>query len=387
MISKLTLKNFTAFRNLDFHFSPRVNVVVGSNSTGKTHLLKAIYGLHLVGKVAAKENVTDIEIKAVSSRFLHVFVTQKVPLGILSSTGNKTATSLELTADNGSIFEVSFSHNSRSLQTNFTHFSSDAIGEFIFIPSKEVMSLVRSMNQSANSDDTIETLFDVGHIDLANLLSRSNHGKCNVDATKNPRFLNIIQQLVGLMGGRYDWSKEGEIDFEPGRYEEMILSHSTDLKSSEKKLHDSLLDRFTPEDGFSLQGELTAEGYMKIGALHQLLCNGSIDPGRSGTLLWDEPETNLNPELIKTLVNAVYEISRNGQQVILVTHSYIVLKWFDLLFDRNKEDHVIYHSLYRDPETNQVKVNSVDSFSQTPNTGIFEASARIFDKEIERAFN
>lgn len=41
MIERLELKNFTVFNGLTLELSPKVNVIIGENSTGKTHLLKA----------------------------------------------------------------------------------------------------------------------------------------------------------------------------------------------------------------------------------------------------------------------------------------------------------------------------------------------------------
>jgi AAA15 family ATPase/GTPase len=43
MIKQLTLQNFTVFKNADLHFSSGLNVIVGENGTGKTHLLKLTY--------------------------------------------------------------------------------------------------------------------------------------------------------------------------------------------------------------------------------------------------------------------------------------------------------------------------------------------------------
>ena len=45
MIEHLHLRNFTVFNNLKLDFSPRINVIIGENGTGKTHLLKAAYCL------------------------------------------------------------------------------------------------------------------------------------------------------------------------------------------------------------------------------------------------------------------------------------------------------------------------------------------------------
>jgi len=38
----LKLQNFTAFRDAEFKFNSGINVFVGENGTGKTHLLKLL---------------------------------------------------------------------------------------------------------------------------------------------------------------------------------------------------------------------------------------------------------------------------------------------------------------------------------------------------------
>ncbi len=40
---RLQLSNFTAFEHLDLKFSPGINIFVGANGTGKTHILKLLY--------------------------------------------------------------------------------------------------------------------------------------------------------------------------------------------------------------------------------------------------------------------------------------------------------------------------------------------------------
>ncbi|HOB70227.1 MAG TPA: AAA family ATPase, partial [bacterium] len=43
MIKKIKFEKFTAFDSLDIDFSPGINVFIGENGTGKTHILKTIY--------------------------------------------------------------------------------------------------------------------------------------------------------------------------------------------------------------------------------------------------------------------------------------------------------------------------------------------------------
>jgi AAA15 family ATPase/GTPase len=108
-----------------------------------------------------------------------------------------------------------------------------------------------------------------------------------------------------------------------------------------------------------------AEGFRKAGILSRLLETGAIQPGVSGPLFWDEPESNLNPKLMKLLVQILLELSRNGQQIILATHDYFLLKWLDL--EMGKIDHVLYHALYRG-EKGEVRVESAEDYrSISPN--------------------
>ena len=43
MLSNLKIKNFTVFQSADLQFSKHLNVIVGENGSGKTHLLKIAY--------------------------------------------------------------------------------------------------------------------------------------------------------------------------------------------------------------------------------------------------------------------------------------------------------------------------------------------------------
>lgn len=43
MITKLNADSFTAFRSITVDFSPGINIIIGENGTGKTHILKVLY--------------------------------------------------------------------------------------------------------------------------------------------------------------------------------------------------------------------------------------------------------------------------------------------------------------------------------------------------------
>ena len=43
MLNQLHIKHFTVFQDARFEFAPGLNVIIGDNGTGKTHLLKLGY--------------------------------------------------------------------------------------------------------------------------------------------------------------------------------------------------------------------------------------------------------------------------------------------------------------------------------------------------------
>ncbi len=73
-----------------------------------------------------------------------------------------------------------------------------------------------------------------------------------------------------------------------------------------------------------------------MATLIHLIENGSLEVG--DTLFWDEPESNLNPKLIKDVAVAIYFLCQNGIQVVIATHSYFLLKEIDLISRSRKED-------------------------------------------------
>ena len=78
-----------------------------------------------------------------------------------------------------------------------------------------------------------------------------------------------------------------------------------------------------------------------------LIRNGTFF--KNSVLCWDEPEANLNSELIKIIVEVLLELQRAGVQIFLATHGRVLLDEFDL--QMNKSDKVKFHALYRNKKT------------------------------------
>jgi len=65
-----------------------------------------------------------------------------------------------------------------------------------------------------------------------------------------------------------------------------------------------------------------AEGIRKIATLMHLISNGSLT--KQTLLFWDEPEANLNPKLIKIVADFLVNLARNGIQVFIASHDYLL---------------------------------------------------------------
>jgi AAA15 family ATPase/GTPase len=128
-----------------------------------------------------------------------------------------------------------------------------------------------------------------------------------------------------------------------------------------------------------LEFTLLAEGIRKLGLLWVLIQNGTLING--AILCWDEPETNLNPKLMRTVVEILLELQRMGVQIFLTTHDYVVLKEFDL--QAKNTDKLLFHSLYRN--TGEIEVASTESYLNISPNVIDDSFGSIVDREINKS--
>ncbi|MBQ7609305.1 MAG: ATP-binding protein [Desulfovibrionaceae bacterium] len=112
-----------------------------------------------------------------------------------------------------------------------------------------------------------------------------------------------------------------------------------------------------------------AEGHRKLGMLAYLIKNGSIE--RGSTLLWDEPEANLNPKLIKELA-AVLVVLSQDVQIIIATHSLFLLRELEILEKKKSNYEDRYFSLYF--SKNEIAVQQGDTSNDIGNIDCLDAS-------------
>ena len=117
MIERLELKNFAAFNSLSIDFSPRINVIVGENSTGKTHLLKAAYGLCAGAQLFKKKpDTSDDELQtALTTKLLRLFMPLDDKLGKMHHQGATEQASLSARFSQNQKIAVTYFKNSKTL--------------------------------------------------------------------------------------------------------------------------------------------------------------------------------------------------------------------------------------------------------------------------------
>ena len=283
MLNRLELSNFTVFKNADIRFSKGLNVLIGENGTGKSHLLKLGYGMNKIARIAAQA-AFDKDTMGVQLASALVNLFKPDALGRLATRQQgQSACEVCVTFRGGGTLRFAFSTKSSKRVESQEFNITKAPVRALFIPPKEVLSIYPGFAQSISDR---ELAFDDTYHDLCRDLERR--------PLKGPRFASIAELLTPLeamLGGSI--SQEGEQFY---------------LKSGKG----------------ILEVQLLAEGYRKIGQIAYLLKNGSLM--HNGILFWDEPETNLNPKNIKNIATMLIALVRYGIQVVIATHSLFLMR-------------------------------------------------------------
>ncbi|WP_028584970.1 AAA family ATPase [Desulfogranum mediterraneum] len=365
MITRLNLKSFCAFKELEIEFSPRINVIIGENSCGKTKLLKAAYLLtSTAAELYDKKSVLKADVaQLLTEKLLGIYKPAEEKIGSLKHLGDKEKAEIRVDFTTDISFGAIFSARSQKA-IPIGDYKNTEPGGGVFLPTKEVLSFLDGMTDPESHPPTVNRLFDSTYLDLVGKL-------LNPEEITEEKAQWAMEKVCNRIGGRFEFEGSNVL-FKPGIYKEYKNQHTSETY-------------FSPQSTSSFSTTMTAEGYRKIGVLQRLLQNSKIGTGTNGPLYWDEPEANLNPQLMKMIVDVLLELSRSGQQIIIATHEYILLKWFDLLMDKKgKGDLIKFHTLYHD-EDGQVKIESTDNYKMLNNNSIALTYNEIYDAEIERS--
>lgn len=333
-LTRVKLENFTAFKSLDLELSPGINVFVGANGTGKTHIMKVCYAACDVSK-------TGLDFP---EKLARAFLPSGQTLGRLVKRGEgdgQSKSEVHIYAKDRIAVGTNFSNHLRKVEfspPSRNPWTEDPI-ESVYIPVKEMLA-------NAPGFRSLYALREIHFEEIySDILDRAYLPPLR--KTENSHLLDKLQHAIG-----------GEVVIEG----EEFFVHT--------------------EHGL-LEFTLLAEGFRKLALLWLLIRNGSLQKG--SVLFWDEPETNLNPKLLGTVMNVLLELQRGGVQIFLATHNYAVLE--EIYLHQSDQDEVAFHSLYRDEETGEIACNTSNHYLGLHPNPIAEAWTSIYDRTIERSLS
>ncbi len=356
-IYKVEIKNFTVFKDISIKFGNAVNVIIGENGTGKTHLLKFLYGLY-VGANADKarellQQGDDTNDVITAYHRVKIFLDCFRPIqfiDLLAFNGRQQNVGIYSTLPNEAeinIFCNNFSHKIYAPQLG--------------IPAGENIKLISELDRQTHENSVF--------IPAKEMLTHSNGlvemaKKYSKDMPFDSTFLDVITQAL-------QW----KIDYITPIFS--ILLPAIEKIIGGKIIVENNSFYIIKPNGQRTNFEIEAEGNKKLGLLWQLIMNENIR--KSTVLIWDEPETNINPKLIPDIVEILLELSRQGVQIFVATHDYIFAKYFEV---RQKEtDSILFHSLYKN--NNGIECETNKNFRDLRNNPITSA----FDKLLDEVYD
>ena len=298
MLQSLRIRNFTAFKAADLTFARDLNVIVGANGTGKSHLLKLPYALMAMGaeegkKRSAPPTKTLLQTR-IAEKITGVFRPEE-RLGRLvhRQRGRNTCeVTMRFAQSEASLaFQFSSLAKSEVVVTNVLSGWQDKPP--VFLPTRELLTVYPGF---VHLYETRYLEFDETWQDTCLLLG--------APALRGPRegaIARLMEPLEQQLGGKVVLDPNGRF----------------------------YLQRF---NGGKMEMPLVAEGWRKLAMLLRLIATGSLLD--KGCLFWDEPEANLNPRLIREVARAILGICQSGVQVFVTTHSLFLLRELEILLKR-----------------------------------------------------
>lgn len=325
MLQSLSLRNFTTFGKADFRFVPGLNLVVGENGAGKSHLLKVAYAL--AWALARRSGIdSDAETqmpteRRISSKLTSLF--RPDHLGHLVRRHVRSGRGEIKARFSDGAGELQFGLGRNEKEVELKGRPTGWIGRRpVFLGPHELMTIFPNFISLSESWDLP---FDSTWRDTCLWL-----GLPPARGAREPRIKELLGPLEDAM--------EGSVEAEAGRFY---------LRRADGRM----------------EMHLVGEGLRKLATVAQLVATGSL--ADEGTLLvWDEPEANLNPRLIKVVARTILDLCNAKIQVLAATHSLFLMRELDILARQDfKQVPTHYIGLHRNPndEPRVEQGESIDS--------------------------
>jgi ABC-type hemin transport system ATPase subunit len=349
-VDRLTLKDFTVFGETEFDFSPGLNVLIGANGTGKSHVLKVLYSitrsLPVTVQTGALNPRRDPRDTVGGFPFLRsleeTFRPQRGqflnPLASLIRRGADPAVVTTQGDFGGSAIRLGMQESKADFQ-DFV----EPKGLPVFVPASEVLSICPGF---VPAYERRELSFDETFRDLC------------VDLSATP-LRSIDPPALADLAGELDRAVGGKTVLEGDRFYVQLSG------------------------GWRLEAPLLAEGLRKLASVAHLIRNGSLAQG--SVLFWDEPETNLNPRLIPKVAHALLALAAAGIQVFVATHDYLLTNELSLVAEYGTPEATAakprFFCLSQPGPREPVQVECGDTIADLQTNPILEEFAAHYDRE------
>ncbi|MCY2978568.1 MAG: ATP-binding protein [Planctomycetota bacterium] len=297
MLKSMKLQDFTVFHEAEFTFGTHLNIVVGDNGAGKSHVLKAAYSAIAVSAArtnGGNEPVGKSQMQtAFADKLQSVFRPDGLGRLVRRQKGRKKC-SLEFAFDETSYdAEFAFSTLAKN-EVTLKKTPKKRIEKLpVFLPTRELLAIYPGF---VSLYETTHLSFEETWRDTCILL-----GAPLARGPREARIKELLEPLEAAMDGSVELDKSGRFYL--------------NLNS-----------------GGSMEMHLVAEGMRKLAMVARLVATGSLLD--KGYLFWDEPEANLNPKIIKTIARTILQIAGSGIQVFVATHSLFLLRELHVLQKR-----------------------------------------------------
>lgn len=339
MISRLHLQNLAIFEQFEWDELGSINVIIGENDTGKSHLLKLLYSVSRSLQEYRRQQ------SAGAPRWSEVLVdklqwTFQPPGLAIGELVRKGASRLRVdcrVSDEPVFFAFGESTTKQINDASMSPKVSEDLSTLYF-PPKEILTHRRAIAASRERGE-VEGFGDA-YYDLVQALG---HSTTSGPIQNNLR--TVMNRLEDLFAGKV------------------------------KREEDDFIFQRGPKK-FSMSQ--TAEGIKKIGLITHLIRNRHIQS--DSILFFDEPAAHLHPAATMKFMEMLFEMSKADIQIFVATHSYTVLKQLELLA-RENEVSMPLCILNRDEDGIEVKSDE-DLKRPMPSNSIVEASVDLFERDL-----
>ena len=291
MLKKARFQNLTTVPNDEWKFSSGLNVIIGENGLGKSHVLKVIYSLLKVqaGKEFSKASLE----KSYADKLIGVMRPESIGRLVKRKQGRDRCEIELIMKDSSKNCSIAFATNAKS-QVEVVRAPKERLAlPPVYLPTRELATLCPWF---VSLYDNFHVEFEEAWRDTVSLL-----GAPSVKGSRARKVARLLKPLEDVMGGKVI------VDGSNGRFYLQVTGEGR------------------------MEMPLVAEGMRKLAMLARLISTGVLL--EQGYLFWDEPETNLNPKLIKTVAESIVQLASEGIQIFIATHSLFLLRELEMLSD------------------------------------------------------